>query len=162
MKTLYALVLITFLVVGGAAYADGLLGPAWLARAREPGVSALQRKVYEQLARVNSLKLPVDVPGGVMWGPGMHKDNPLSIIYNLGIDTVPVLAEALEDDTPTRTTLPSWNGNRGSNNRPWSASDTAAALPDSNESRDGSRPWRVCDAAGMVIRSLTEREFGDQ
>lgn len=135
MRSLYSVVVVVLLFISSTAYADDNPGARWLRKAKEPGISKMQRDVYEQLAKVHSAKLGVIVPGGVIWAPG-QKGDPLTAIYNMGFEAVPVLAEALEDDTPTRT-----------------------ILPDRNLNKEGSRPWRVCEAAEMLIRRLTCSDF---
>ena len=77
----------------------------WLKKAAQPGLSDLQRVAYEQLAQVYLANLQqTGIPGSYdMNMPNSGSPKAVGNLYAMGLDVVPILAEALDDTTMTNT-----------------------------------------------------------
>ncbi len=107
----------------------------WLRESHQPGISPLQKQAYEQLSRI----CLCDHPGLLVYGGVLDlkagSESPTRALYNMGVDAVPVLAEALEDTTVTRVVRDS-GGHRG----PYDV-------------------WKVNGLVALVIRCIAGKEF---
>jgi RNA polymerase sigma factor (sigma-70 family) len=79
-------------------------GDRWLRAAQRPNLSAREKAAYEQLAKVHRCAFQ-----NVTWTArsfldlGKDSDGPMDVLYRMGLDVLPQLAEALDDRTPTKT-----------------------------------------------------------
>ena len=91
-------------------------GQRYILAAARPGVSAFDKRVYEQLARVHRCECPVTMsrlhrfvlppcPDPIP-GRGASSSEAIDVLYRMGIDVLPVLTEALDDITPSRVPMP--------------------------------------------------------
>jgi RNA polymerase sigma factor (sigma-70 family) len=77
----------------------------WLKAAQRPGLSAREKAAYEQIAKLHLLA--IERPPHLM--PPDQTDfltdgnEPTDVLYRMGLDVLPQLAEALDDVTPTKT-----------------------------------------------------------
>jgi hypothetical protein len=91
-----------------AVAADRSPGERWEAKARQAGITDIQRRAYKLLARVyecdfsrsgNEGPIDMSLPDTT------ENPNPMIALRALGVDVLPILAEALDDDTPTNTVV---------------------------------------------------------
>lgn len=98
----------------GPATGPAATSPAdrWLAKAAQPGLSALQKAAYEQLAQVHLANLQqMSIPGSYsIDSPAPSSTKAVGNLYAMGLDVVPILAEALDDTTMTKTYSTHGNG----------------------------------------------------
>jgi RNA polymerase sigma factor (sigma-70 family) len=104
----------------------------WLQAARRPNLPARQKSAYEQLAKLRHSEYPQLTNWGTLLIPPDPAD-PLNALSRMGLDVLPQLAEALDDQTPTRTVT--------------------------TDGRGVKKEWRVNDLVARLIASIAEREF---
>jgi len=115
---------------------DASVPNRWEIMLRKNGISPLQRRAYEQLAN--------DFKGEQLtqWDIVFYlypKPNPMAVLREMGIHVVPILAKALDDNTPTKTV------NRlGTNRKHW---------------KGKVHTWKVNELVALLIRDITNREF---
>jgi hypothetical protein len=96
------------LLVYAAVAADRSPGERWETKARQAGITDIQRQAYKQLARVHECDFS---RSGNVEGIDLslfetaESPNPMIALRALGLDVLPILAEALDDDTPTKTVV---------------------------------------------------------
>jgi uncharacterized protein (TIGR03067 family) len=100
-------------------------------------LTAKQRAAYEQIAKLRTIKLD-----SWDWGsipiPSFVKDSklPTDVLFAMGLDALPMLAEALDDETPTATVI---------------------------TQREGGfkqvKVWKVNDFAALLIVRIADRDF---
>lgn len=81
----------------------------WLEKAQQPNLPAFNQKAYEQLALLRSCRVGRwSNPGGIET-LDIHagSDTPAKTLYQMGLDVLPILVEALDDTTPTGVVEPS-------------------------------------------------------
>ena len=85
--------------------ADGVpVANRWEVKARQREVTSLQRQAYQQLAKLHyfngSQMTQWDI---VDYEFTIPKPNPMTVLRDMGIHAIPMLAEALDDNAPTKT-----------------------------------------------------------
>jgi hypothetical protein len=78
----------------------------WTKKALQANLSPLQKAAYEQLGQVHLCKLlQCDIPGPPYELDCPAPDSPKAVthLYDMGLDVVPTLTEALDDTTMTKT-----------------------------------------------------------
>jgi hypothetical protein len=114
--------------------APDLDGPdkRWLRAAERPGLSAKAREAYKQIARIRlcAFKQVYHVAG---LSGGWDPNGPTEVIYRMGLEVVPQLAEALDDATPTRTVITAGSGKE--------------------------RRYRVNELVGLLIVQIASHDF---
>lgn len=78
----------------------------WEKLLQDKKLTAKQRAAYEQIAKLRTVKAPETGFGSVQI-PSFIKDStlPTDVLYAMGLDALPMLAEALDDETPTATVI---------------------------------------------------------
>ena len=100
----------------------------WEKRLRDQDLTAKQHAAFEQIAKLRTVKFE---PG--VWGifpiPSTIKDSklPTDVLYAMGPDALPILAEALDDETPTATVTPAREGGLRQE-RVWKVNELVAVL----------------------------------
>jgi hypothetical protein len=127
MRAFFLSVLIMASLLARPALAGDEPGSRWLRRAAEPELSPLQRTAYTQLASAHLCYLAQLDHWETVQVLSWHEDSqePMDVLYRLGLDVLPVLAEALEDGTPTRTTTV---GRMGKSVKVWKVNELLALL----------------------------------
>jgi hypothetical protein len=107
-------------------------GERYLRAAARPGVTPVHKAAYEQLAQLHAVDSAEMYDG---WGPPLAQfftalqapSMPISILNKIGYDALPVLVDALDDNTPTKTVTPArpW---RDETPRVWKVNELVAAL----------------------------------
>ncbi len=75
-------------------------------------LTAKQRAAYEQIANLHTVKLDQEDHRGAISVPSFVKNSklPTDVLYAMGLDALPMLAEALDDETPTATVITARGG----------------------------------------------------
>ena len=139
------------LVLGRVAESEDDPGQRYLRAAARPGVSAFEKKAYEQLALLHRGTFAM-----FMWrlkltpNHGPPKDA-MGVLYGMGIDVLPVLSEALDDRTPSQTFIYDWRMIFNSKET-WPVSPATL-----REARVGQ--WKVNELVGALICTIAERNF---
>ena len=126
---------VLLLLVGGhAAAVAGEPGERWTLRAQQPGLSPLRKKAYEQLAKVHTCRFESLTGRGSICVLSFNRtsDLPMDVLHSMGLDALPIIAEALADSTPTQTVV---------------------------RTRSRERTWAVNELVARLIRRLADREF---
>jgi hypothetical protein len=120
---------------GGAAGAL-VVENRWSVKARGAGVTAVQKAAYGEMARLEDCALMQwDEPGAPdVADPREGTTDATVRLMAMGMEVVPLLAEALDDTTPTRT------------------------VPESGRARNA-EPWTVNVVVGQMIRRMCGRDF---
>jgi hypothetical protein len=119
----------------------------WEVKARKKELTPIQRRAYQQLARLHDFK-------GFVWNEMGNMDydefwvptpNAMTILRDMDIDAIPILAEALDDETPTKTVIE----HEGTPvHRPgWKPEDNI---------------WKVNELAGRLIEDITNYKINTQ
>ena len=112
----------------------------WAAKAQQSGISPLHRQAYQQLAKLHAFKSPEFDTGVLLYDAS--RPNPMTVLRDMDVKVLPVLAEALSDDTPTKTV------------DVWYATSSHRA---------GQKPpihvWKVNELAALLIRDITDEKF---
>ena len=111
-------------------------GSHWLQKAADPRLSPLQRVAYTQLASVHRCDFDQINHWEMIEILSRHEESqePMDVLYHLGLDVLPGLAEALADDTPTRTTTVGRMGKRV-------------------------KVWKVNELIALLVLRITDRDF---
>jgi RNA polymerase sigma factor (sigma-70 family) len=110
----------------------------WEKALRNKNLTPKQRAAYEQIAKLHTAKLGQWAEWGVVQIPSFEPDSklPTDVLYRMGVDVLPVLAEALDDETPTATVT---------------------------DLREGSlrekKVWRVNELVALLIVRVADRDF---
>jgi RNA polymerase sigma factor (sigma-70 family) len=109
----------------------------WEKLLQDKNLTAKQRSAYEQIAKLRTIKL--DSSG---WGsisvPSFVKDSKLAtdLLFAMGLDVLPMLAEALDDEAPTATVITQREGDFKQE-----------------------KVWKVNDFAALLIVRIADRDF---
>jgi RNA polymerase sigma factor (sigma-70 family) len=118
----------------GVAPAKPALPNRWEKLLQNKDLTAKQRAAYEQIAKLHTVKLEQEDRGAISIPSFVENSKvPTDLLFQMGLDALPMLAEALDDETPTVTVT----DNRG---------------------RD-KRVWKVNDLVGLLIWRIAERDF---
>jgi hypothetical protein len=100
----------------------------WEKRLQDRDLTAKQRAAYEQIARLHTVKLEAE-DWGILPIPSFDEDSklPTDLLYKMGLDALPMLAEALDDQTATATRVTSREG-RFRQEKVWKVNELAALL----------------------------------
>jgi hypothetical protein len=100
------LLVVAVLVAGSPAAVLGAEEPGqrYLRAAAGKGVSPFDKKVYEQLAKIHGSNF-LGFRGRLATAKGQPNDDAMDVIVSMGLDALPVLAEALDDRTPSQTPI---------------------------------------------------------
>jgi hypothetical protein len=110
----------------------------WDLKARQKGITPIQRQAYEQLAKLH------DYRGEQLtqWDSVFYlhpRPNPMTNLRDMDVRAIPILAEALDDSTPTQTV------NRlNANISPW---------------KGEVHIWKVNELVALLIRDIASHEF---
>lgn len=76
----------------------------WEKLLQDKDLTAMQRSAYEQIAKLRSVKIEEE-DWGTIAVPSRDKNSklPTDVLFGMGLDALPMLAEALDDETPTAT-----------------------------------------------------------
>jgi RNA polymerase sigma factor (sigma-70 family) len=98
----------------------------WEKRLEDKDLKAKQRAAYEQLAKLHTVKLDQDDHRGTIHIPSWVENSklPTDVLYKMGVDVLPILAEALDDETPTATVT----SNRNRDRKVWKVNEFVALL----------------------------------
>jgi hypothetical protein len=107
-------------------------GNRWLRAARQPNLTPRQRLVFEQFALLRQSSYGQLTNWGTLKIPPDPTD-PMNVISRIGLDVLPQLTEALDDDTPTATVTADGRGQK--------------------------KQWRVNDLVALLIVQIAERDF---
>jgi RNA polymerase sigma factor (sigma-70 family) len=123
----------------------------WEKRLRDKNLTAKERAAYEQLAKLHTVKLQQWDHRGSIAIPSLGPDSelPTDVLYRMGVDVLPVLAEALDDETPTATVT----DNRGRDRKVWKVNELVGKLV-----------WRIADrdfVVGEPNKEVSVRDVGD-
>ena len=79
----------------------------WEKRLEDKSLTAKQRAAYEQIAKLHTVKLFSRDSRGSLWMPSFDPKSklPTDVLHRMGVDALPFLAEALDDETPTETVI---------------------------------------------------------
>ena len=113
------------------AHADDEPGDRYLRLASQQGVSPVQKAAYEQLARLYRGDFTEVIDSCDFAGP--LPNNSMAILFKMGLDVLPVVAVALDDDTPTRTITVHGSGRK--------------------------TIWKVDELAALLICRIADRQF---
>jgi hypothetical protein len=103
----------------------------WDIKARQKGITPLHRHAYEQLAKLRHYKGTQASTWDII-DYRSAKPNPMTNLQDMGIPVLPVLVEALDDNTPTKTVATSWRQ---------------------------VHVWKVNELVALLIRDITRHEF---
>lgn len=108
----------------------------WLQKAQHANLSSLRKNAYEQIAKLSISKLTMWMnPGGFdILTIKAGSDSPAETLYNMGLDVLPVLIEALDDTTPTTVVEP-------------------------DRRLIGSKTWKVNELAARLIGRIAQHNF---
>ncbi len=124
--------------IAGAAEASAT--NPWAAKARQKGITAWQRTAYAQLAQLHEFKSPKFDTGTLLYQAS--RPNPMTVLRDMDVKVLPILAGALSDDTPTKT------------EDIWYATSSHRA---------GQKPpvhvWKVNELVAFLIRDITDEQF---
>jgi hypothetical protein len=97
----------------------------WEKRLQDKELTAKQRAAYEQLAKLHTVNLQL-LDGWAIQIPSLGPESkiPTDVLYRMGMDILPILAEALDDETPTETVTDF----RGRMKKTWQVNEFAALL----------------------------------
>ena len=112
----------------------------WEKRLKDKNLTAKERAAYEQLAKLHTVNLPQWTDRGAFdpfppFSSGKDSDLPTAVLYRMGVDVLPILAEALDDETPTRTVI----FDRWKRKRVWKVNEIVGELV-----------WRTADRTFVV------------
>lgn len=107
-------------------------GARWTAKSELAGLSELQRNTYRELAKLHTCKFHQSNHRGAINPFLTQKPNPMANLLEFGLDVLPILVEALDDTTPSKTIT---------------------------TNRRGVIVWKVNNLIVMLIRQLADREF---
>jgi hypothetical protein len=113
------------------------LGPPnrWEKLLQSKDLMAKQRAAYEQIAKLHAVKLEALDWGTIHIPSFTNSKLPTDLLYEMGFDILPMLAEALDDETPTATVITQREGDFKHVKR-WKVRDFAALLIVRNAGRD--------------------------
>jgi hypothetical protein len=113
----------------------------WDITARRPGTTAIQRQAYEQLAKLCDYRgwQPTESDSVVYEFP---KANPMTILRSMDVDAIPILTEALDDGTPSKTV-------NDLDRRRWVPPDRPRKL----------HVWKVNELVALIICHITDTDF---
>jgi RNA polymerase sigma factor (sigma-70 family) len=94
----------------------------WEKLLQDKKLTAKQRKAYEQIAKLYAIKL--------------QKEDPTDLLFHMGLDALPMLAEALDDETLTGTVTTQEEGDFKQEKK-----------------------WKVNDIAALLIVRIADRDF---
>ena len=140
-KAIYFLSILCISHVVGAAEAP--IANRWDPKAQREGITALQRKAYQQVAKLHNFKgWQMAEWGTVDYEFGVPAPNPMTTLRDMDIDVLPILVEALDDSTPTKT---------------------VNKLGTNIAHKPGWKPnvhvWKVNELVARLIRDITHHEF---
>jgi RNA polymerase sigma factor (sigma-70 family) len=143
----------------GKAKGQADKGGRWLQAARQPNLTARQKTVFEQFAKLHRSNYPQLTNWGTFTIPPDPTD-PLNILSKIGLDVLPQLTEALDDQTPTETVTTDGRGKK----KEWLVNDLVARLIVQNADRDftikkepATFPAEVRDLDLLGIRELNSQ-----
>ena len=154
---------VVLVVLLGIANADDAPGQRYLDAVSRKDISALQKQAYEQLARVHDSEYPLAITGFVKHSLTLRprgrtlanssSNDAIDVLDRMGFDVLPVLAEALDDPTPTCMPIYKYRG-------PYIASGPINEMPD-DVLRGATRigEWKVNQLVGTLIDTLADRDF---
>jgi hypothetical protein len=132
MPVLWAARLLSLLCVPNAVSAgDAPPADRWDVKAHQEGISSVRRKAYQQLARLRDYQATQVNESGTLYYD-YPKGNPMAALRDTGISALPVLAEALDDNTPSKT---------------------------STRAHGVYRVWRVSELAALLIDHIADHFF---
>ncbi|HMF20213.1 MAG TPA: TIGR03067 domain-containing protein, partial [Gemmataceae bacterium] len=102
------------------------LGERWSRASRRQDLSEKAKAAYEQIAKLHLCAFSQMDHRGSIAILSWKKDSaePMDILYRMGLDVLPQLAEALDDDTPSKTIT----DNRGRQKKVWQVNELVARL----------------------------------
>jgi RNA polymerase sigma factor (sigma-70 family) len=111
----------------------------WEKRLQDKDLTAKQRAAYEQIAKLHTVKLDQGDWGSIQIPSfGQESKIPTDVLYQMGVDVLPILAEALDDETPTKTVTDNRRG------------------PPRNR---GEKVWKVNELVALLIVRIADRDF---
>jgi RNA polymerase sigma factor (sigma-70 family) len=111
----------------------------WEKRLQDKDLTAKQRAAYEQIAKLHTVKLDQGDWGSIQIPSfGQESKIPTDVLYQMGMDVLPILAEALDDETPTKTVTDNRRG------------------PPRNR---GEKVWKVNELVALLIVRIADRDF---
>jgi RNA polymerase sigma factor (sigma-70 family) len=124
----------------------------WEKLLQDRNLTPRQRAAYEQIAKLHTVKLERGEHPGMIEIPSSDRNSkvPTDVLYKMGIDVLPMLAEALDDETPTATVT----DNRGRDRKVWQVNELVALLV----WRIAERDFVICDPGKEVgIREIRQQ-----
>jgi hypothetical protein len=124
----------------------------WEKLLQDRNLTAKQRAAYEQIAKLHTVKLLQEEFPGSIQIPSFDRNSkvPTDVLYKMGIDVLPMLAEALDDETPTATVTDNRRGDRNV----WQVNELVALLV----VRIAERDFVICDPGKEVgIREIRQQ-----
>ena len=163
LRSPYVAILLLMALQGAATAADAP-GQRYLDAASQRDVSLFKKKVYEQLARVHDSGYPLAITGFTRYSLSLRphvrtpangpSDDAIDVLYRMGFNVLPILAEALDDATPSRMPIYDY----GKQSMIGSGSlDTAMDEEVRRATRIGE--WKVNQLVGALIDAIADREF---
>jgi hypothetical protein len=110
----------------------------WEAKAHKEDITDIQRKTYQQLARLHDFEGFQLDNWGTMDYLMVRRPNPMINLREMGIRVLPMLVEALDDSTPSKTVT---------------RSGSSTTTP------HRTHVWKVNELVARLIRDLTNHEF---
>jgi RNA polymerase sigma factor (sigma-70 family) len=103
----------------------------------DKNLTAKQRTAYEQIAKLHSIKIDQGDWGSISI-PSFVKGSklPTDVLFAMGLDALPMLAEALDDETPTATVITLREG-----------------------AFKQEKVWKVNEFAALLIVRIADRDF---
>ena len=101
--------------------------PRWTQQAQKPGITTLQKQAYEQIAELRNFSGAGMIPEGFYILPAdkVTTKSCVLVLYEMGLDVLPVLVEALDDTTPSGFVT---NNRWGTAPQTWQVNELTARL----------------------------------
>jgi len=101
----------------------------WEKRLRDKNLTAKQRVAYDQFAKLHTVTLFQWDERGTLKMPSFDPESkvPTDVLHRMGVDALPFLAEALDDETPTATVTTNSKGGMV-RRHVWQVNELAARL----------------------------------
>lgn len=110
-------------------------GERWVKKSQQPNLKPYEVEAYKQLARVHLCQFQQWNNRGAISILSFEKESkePMDVLHAMGLKVLPVLSEALSDDTPSQTVT--------------------------TVRRSDKHVWKVNELVARLIRRLADREF---
>ena len=126
-----------------ASAAETPIANKWDAKSQQVGITARQREAYRQLARLHDFRGQQMTEADSVWyRVVVSTPNPMTLLGDMDIEVVPILVEALDDNTPTKTV-------NDLDRRHWVEPGVPHRL----------HVWKVNELLALLIQDIADQDF---